>query len=470
MSNNKGKSRLDVSENIQESISSIINLRDYLKPEEETAIHRQFRSSSWKPDCQVLWSGMLREQAQIWADERDMQTLTTAMGPLMDTRTPICLYSQKSPNAWSKYIHGASAVFAWHIAKGDIVTVLCPPPPQRFHPSGLAYYQTIEEPILRAAIGDGAALRIELVHPLVHGAEDFRYQFLPSDEIETWTAAHGTTTCRVCTWRKVKGDESSAVVRTSVKHQIAAPVDSNEVDAVTSILAKTSPNCQRVISKKSKKRKVKGKKQASCASITTLAGPALSMASLHPPAPSRQGPNALKEPATGAKVVKVAKTAAAKASKKMIAAASGQAMKPAAAVAKPAPELTKAERKRAKEARKQAKQQAKEAAKVKQAKQQARKANKAAKADKALQSTVPPAKKITMNETSTQTPSTKPHSLMDDAIAAMELQYQLEFPSATRACASQPSAPAETHVLFPTAPQSHEGERKGEVGTSSNAL
>jgi len=443
MSNNKGKSRLDVSENIQESISSIINLRDYLKPEEETAIHRQFRSSSWKPNCQVLWSGMLREQAQIWADERDMQTLTTAMGPLMDTRTPICLHSQKSPNAWSKYVHGASAVFAWHIAQGDIVTVLCPPPPQRFHPSGLAYYQTIEEPILRAAIGNGAALRIELVHPLVHGAEDFRYQFLPSDEIETWTAAHGTTTCRVCAWRKVKGDASSAAMRTSVKHQIAAPMDMKGVDAITPILAKTSPNCQRATSKKSKKRKIKGKKQAPCASTTSLAGPALLTASLHAPAPSRQGTKALKEAGTGAKVVKVAKTAAAKANQKTIVAASGQAMKPSAAVAKPAPKMTKAERKRAEEARKQAKQQAKEAAKVNEAKQQAKKASKAAKAGRALQITVPPAKKETLNETSTHIPSTKPHSLMDDAIAAMELQYQLDFPSAARACVSQTPAPAE---------------------------
>ncbi|KAJ4992921.1 hypothetical protein SVAN01_01625 [Stagonosporopsis vannaccii] len=185
MPNKEGGSRLDVSEDIQDSIASVIKLRDYLEPEEETAIHRQFRSSSWKQDCQVLWSGILREQAQVWADERDMQTLTTAMGPLMDTRSPVCLHGQKSYNAWSKYIHGASAVFAWHIAKSNVVTVLCPPPPQRFHPSGLVYYQTIEEPILRRAMANGATLRIELVHPRVKGAEDFRYEFLHCDGVDT---------------------------------------------------------------------------------------------------------------------------------------------------------------------------------------------------------------------------------------------------------------------------------------------
>lgn len=41
---------------------------------------------------------MQREQAQTWADERNMQTLTTAMGPLMDPRASTCLQSQKSSN------------------------------------------------------------------------------------------------------------------------------------------------------------------------------------------------------------------------------------------------------------------------------------------------------------------------------------------------------------------------------------
>ncbi|OJJ29603.1 hypothetical protein ASPWEDRAFT_81537, partial [Aspergillus wentii DTO 134E9] len=67
-------------------------------------------------------------------------------------------------------IKGASALFAWHICEGEEVTVLTPPPPCRFHPSGFTSYQVIEEPILKGA------------HPDVKGAEDFRYQIWPVDK------------------------------------------------------------------------------------------------------------------------------------------------------------------------------------------------------------------------------------------------------------------------------------------------
>lgn len=196
--------QLNACDTIQDSVSNILNIREYLQPNEETAIHLQFESTSWKPNCQVLWSGLLREQAQTWADAHNMQTLTTAMGPLMDSRTPQCPQSQKSCKGWKKYIHGASAVFAWHIARCDVVTVLSPPPPQRFHPSGQTYFQTIEERILQEAIDDGAALRIELIHPLVEGAQEFRYQYLPHDEKSKFTATFGATPCRKYVWRPVK--------------------------------------------------------------------------------------------------------------------------------------------------------------------------------------------------------------------------------------------------------------------------
>lgn len=175
-SRQKGKDRLETCEDIEEIVSDVLKIRDFLAADEEAQIHHQFRSNSWIPNHQVLWSGMLREQAQTWADGRNMQTLTTAMGPLMDPRVPTCLKNRKSNKAWSKYVHSASAVFARRITMEDVVTVLCPPPPQRFHPSGRSYYQTIEEPILGAAMASGAALRIELVHPQVTGAEDFWYE------------------------------------------------------------------------------------------------------------------------------------------------------------------------------------------------------------------------------------------------------------------------------------------------------
>lgn len=160
---------------------------------------------------------------------------------------------RKSSKAWSRYIHGASAVFAWHIAMEDVVAVLCPPLPQRFHPSGLSYYQTIEEPILRAAIADGASLRIKLVHPQVNGAEDFWYDMWPVDEVETWIEVFGATTCRKCVWRMVKGDS------TPLAAQLAPAKATSKATENIDIVTLPRAGCQSVSAKKSKKKKRKKK-------------------------------------------------------------------------------------------------------------------------------------------------------------------------------------------------------------------
>jgi hypothetical protein len=256
-----GKGRLECCEDIQELVSSVLNIRGFLTLEEESRIHRQFRNCSWIPDHQVLWSGMLREQAQSWADERGMQTLTTAMGPLMDPRVSSCPKNGKSGKAWSRYVHGASAVFAWHIAMEDVVAVLCPPPPQRFHPSGLSYYQTIEEPILRAAIADGASLRIKLVHLQVNGAEDFWYDMWPVDEVETWIEAFGATTCHKCVWRMVKGHSPPPAARKAAQAQLTpAKATSKATENIDNVTLPRA-GCQPVSAKKSKKKKKKKKSQ-----------------------------------------------------------------------------------------------------------------------------------------------------------------------------------------------------------------
>jgi hypothetical protein len=127
-------------------------------------------------------SGILRDDAQRWADEHEMQTLTTAMGPLMDLSHPLCLRSQKSSDAWSKYVKGASALFAWYISRGERVTVLSPPPPERFHLSGQTNYQVIEGPIVKGMLGTSAVSRIEMVHPTVKEAENISYQIWPVDD------------------------------------------------------------------------------------------------------------------------------------------------------------------------------------------------------------------------------------------------------------------------------------------------
>ena len=157
----------------------------YLRADEEAGIHRQFQGDTWLRNKQVLWSGILHDEAQRWADEHDMQTLTTAMGPLMDLSHPLCLRNQKSSDAWGKYVKGASAIFAWYISRGERVTVLSPPPPERFHPSGQTNYQAIEEPIVKGMLGTSAVSRIEMVHPTVKGAEDTYYQIWPVDDTAT---------------------------------------------------------------------------------------------------------------------------------------------------------------------------------------------------------------------------------------------------------------------------------------------
>lgn len=385
------RTQLNTGESIQDLVSSIVKIRDYLQPEDESIIHRQFGSSSWKPNCQVLWSGMLREQAQTWADERNLQTLTTAMGPLMDPRTPTCPYSRMSSPAWSRYVHGASAVFAWHIAKGEVVTVLCPPPPQRFHPSGRAYYQTIEEPILRAAITDGATLRIDLVHPRVHGAEDYRYQFLPHDEMDAWVAIYGTTDCRKCAWRMIKGYQPQVSAKSAIKHFAAASGGSEKADVQVPAAVKKAVTCQQTSSKKSKKKKKKkGRKQASCATTVAKAdaahspkakqqvktvkgastytpGPAKSKATNINPCPGtkvrpskreRKAQNAIK---ANANTRGTAANIPTKKSHKSNLKASKQSDTSIATVKSSTPKLTTAQKRKAKKLRKKAREQAKKA-------------------------------------------------------------------------------------------------------------
>ncbi|KAJ5375427.1 hypothetical protein N7517_007433 [Penicillium concentricum] len=177
-------------------------LNQYLSVQEAVQILEQFQSNAWIPNGQVLWSGIPREKAQEWADRHGLQTLTTAMGPLMDTQNPNCLRLRKGPRQWSNYIHGASAIFAWRIAQGDTVTLLSPPPPERFHPSGLSYYQAIEEPIIRGLIDQKAVHKINIAHPMSKGSDEFLYELWPNDRSDKWRERFGSGNCKI-KWREV---------------------------------------------------------------------------------------------------------------------------------------------------------------------------------------------------------------------------------------------------------------------------
>ena len=51
----------------------VIAFRQYLTIDEELQICQQFHDI-WRQNNQVMWSGMLREYAQAWADQHDMAT------------------------------------------------------------------------------------------------------------------------------------------------------------------------------------------------------------------------------------------------------------------------------------------------------------------------------------------------------------------------------------------------------------
>ncbi|PYH92910.1 hypothetical protein BO71DRAFT_451091 [Aspergillus ellipticus CBS 707.79] len=146
------------------SPETLENFHNFLTISEATQICSRFHSDIWQPGCQVMWSGVRRNLVQTWADQRGMQTLTTAMGPLMVHNHARCLWSRKSSKEWSRYMKGASAIYAYHIAKdGGLVT----------------------EPILKGNLGLKVS-KIEMVHPSIPGAEDFHYQIWPNDETTVW--------------------------------------------------------------------------------------------------------------------------------------------------------------------------------------------------------------------------------------------------------------------------------------------
>ncbi|PYH98942.1 hypothetical protein BO71DRAFT_343732 [Aspergillus ellipticus CBS 707.79] len=158
----------------------------FLNTEEATQICSQFHTDIWQSGCQVMWSGVPRNLVQSWADQHRMLTLTTAMGPLMVHDEEQCLWSRKSSQAWSRYMKGASAIYAYHIAQdGGQVIVLTPPPPERSNPFGGSNYQIVEEPILKGKLGPKVS-DIEALHPTIPGAEEFHYQIWPNDETPSW--------------------------------------------------------------------------------------------------------------------------------------------------------------------------------------------------------------------------------------------------------------------------------------------
>lgn len=158
----------------------------YLTSVQAREIIQQFKKVVLRPGCQVMWSGVPRAWVQDWADRHGLQTLSTAMGPLMDIKDASCRKRMMTLAQWSNYVRGASLLFASCLPKGHRITMLAMPPPNRFNPTGESTYQQIEEPILKGSLGGDSVLKIEIVHFTVVGLEDIRYQVWPLDKVGEW--------------------------------------------------------------------------------------------------------------------------------------------------------------------------------------------------------------------------------------------------------------------------------------------
>ncbi|TXB95434.1 hypothetical protein FocTR4_00016846 [Fusarium oxysporum f. sp. cubense] len=183
-------------------------IRRWLTDQEADNILLRFQKACI-PNRQVLWSGMLREQAQQWADAHGFQTLTTALGPLLNPDDLGYPHRRNSP----RYIHGASIIFAWFISHGSLVTVLSHPPPIHFHPSGQTFYQLYEEPIIMGRMGNRPVDRIDTSHPAMKIAADFIYQRWPYNNSSLWIKTFGIPNTD-SEWRKTKTVKHSIQVNT----------------------------------------------------------------------------------------------------------------------------------------------------------------------------------------------------------------------------------------------------------------
>ncbi|KAL9560764.1 hypothetical protein ACKAV7_015081 [Fusarium commune] len=77
-------------------------IRRWLTDKEADNILSRFQEACI-PSRQVFWSGMFRGQAQQWADAHGLQTLTTALGPLLYHGDP-----SPQTQAPPRYIHARS--------------------------------------------------------------------------------------------------------------------------------------------------------------------------------------------------------------------------------------------------------------------------------------------------------------------------------------------------------------------------
>ncbi|KAK3045611.1 hypothetical protein LTR09_012819 [Extremus antarcticus] len=163
-----------------------MGLSNYLRQDEITQLDQAFEISLQHDSALVFWTGISPSLAKEWARRNDLKTLTMAMGSLYADNSDGSLRSQKSPKAWSKYMKGASWVFAQQACHDRRAIVLTNAPPNIYSTREHSSYREIEEPILTGFEANRHATQIDYVHPTVPGAACFCYQIWPDNRSSEW--------------------------------------------------------------------------------------------------------------------------------------------------------------------------------------------------------------------------------------------------------------------------------------------
>jgi hypothetical protein len=197
----------------------------YLTLEEAEQIIDQFEKVPHSSDRLLFWTGLPRDWVRQWADDHGMLTLTSAMGPLMNNADQRCLRRVKNREAWSKYVKGASRIFARYACRRGIVRVLTLPPSWAEFLRPESSYRTIEEPVLKGTSGYHCAVQINTVH-LLAPLEELEYQTWPENRIpeSLRCGAADSLNFRLPPWIRKAAKKATDSLRSNVLSFTACPI------------------------------------------------------------------------------------------------------------------------------------------------------------------------------------------------------------------------------------------------------
>lgn len=216
-----------------ESLSVVNSDLRYLTLEEAEQIIDRFKEIPHSSNRLLFWTGIPKSWVQQWAGEHGLLTLTSAMGPLMDNSDPRCLRCAKTPRQWSKYIKGASGIFARYACGHGIVRVLTLPPSCAEFLRAESSYLTIEEPVLKGTSGGCCAVQINTVH-LLESSTELEYQSWPQNRMSEIIAYGGDDSFnfKLPRWILKKVKAAGQVLRSRVV-RLTASTTSEPTDTIS---------------------------------------------------------------------------------------------------------------------------------------------------------------------------------------------------------------------------------------------